>query len=168
MLKSFPSETGQEAKGAAESFGIVLERSAPAAVLGCENQRGEKGKLLLPPLWMAPQALHGQIPRVLGSILRHPPPLGSGLAATAFIPALLLVGFSSLSHVAGLDFSFLPPSHGGNVLVGPVSLCWDEAAPISQIGHDASSQALAEVMLKALDKCFYSLLRFPEPLLEGR
>lgn len=112
-------------------LGLCLERSASAAVLGQENQREEKGKLLLPLLWKAPQALHGEIPWVLGSILRHPPPLGCGLAGTAFIPAPLLVGFSSLSHVAGLAFSFPLPSHGGNVLVGPVSLCWDEAAPVS-------------------------------------
>lgn len=38
-----------------------------------------------------------------------------GGSGTAFIPAPLVVGFPSLCHVAGLAFSFLLPSRGGNV-----------------------------------------------------
>lgn len=149
-------------------LGLCLERSVPAAVLGLEIQERREEQTLIASALDCTSSFAWINPQVLGSILRHPPPLGCAVAGTAFIPALLVLGFPSLSHGAGLAFSFLLPSHGGNVPVGPVSLSWGEAAPVSCIGRDASSQALAEVMLKALDKCFYSLLRFPEPLLEGR
>lgn len=94
-------------------LGLCLERSVPA-VLGLENQREEQT--------LTASALDGTSgfawinPPGFGSILRHPPPLGCCWAGTAFIPAPLVVEFSSLSHVAGLAFSFLLPSHAGDVL----------------------------------------------------